>query len=166
MSQWVDYRALNQSVGIAQVLSSYHVRLKPIGRNQLRGRCPLPSHGSERSLESFSVHTAKNVWACHSVSCCEARQGRVGGNILDLVALLEGCSIREAALHVLGGWPAESRACEQLASKGSSSSPPPLRPLPFSLSLGWHPYLGLRGIGPATAVRFGVGYYAGEGFLG
>src|ERR1051326_6631362 len=47
MSQWVDYRALKQNVGIAEVLSSYQVRLKPVGRNQLRGRCPLPTHGSE-----------------------------------------------------------------------------------------------------------------------
>jgi hypothetical protein len=44
----------------------YHVQLKPVGPDQLRGRCPLPTHGSERSRESFSVHTAKNVWACHS----------------------------------------------------------------------------------------------------
>ena len=165
MSQWVDYRALKQSVGIAQVLSCYHVEVKPVGPDQLRGRCPLPTHGSERSRESFSVHTAKNVWACHSASCCAARQGRVGGNVLDLVALLQRCSIREAALQLQGGWPTENRPCEQLASKGSSSSPTPVRPLPFSLRLSWHPYLDHRGVHPATAARFGVGYYAGPGFL-
>lgn len=165
MSPWVDYDALKQSVGIAQVLSSYHVQLKPVGRNQLRGRCPLPTHGSERSRESFSVHTAKNVWACHSASCCAARHGRVGGNILDLVALLERCSIREAALHLQSKWPTGSRPCEQLASRESSSSPAPLRPLPFSLRLSWHPYLDHRDIHPATAARFGVGYYSGPGFL-
>ena len=165
MSEWVDYRALKQSLGIEQVLASYQVRLKSVGRNQLRGRCPLPTHGSERSRESFSVHTAKNVWACHSASCREARQGRVGGNLLDLVALLERCSIREAALRLQSGWPAGGRPCERLASKGSSPSPDPLRPLPFSLPLSWHPYLDRRGVYPATAARFGVGYYAGSGFL-
>src|SRR5215831_20491578 len=165
MSQWVDYRALKQSVGIAQVLSCYQVQVKPVGPDQLRGRCPLPTHGSERSRESFSVHTAKNVWACHSASCCAARQGRVGGNVLDLVALLQRCSIREAALQLQGGWPTENRPCEQLASKGSSSSPTPIRPLPFSLRLSWHPYLDHRGVHPATAARFGVGYYAGPGCL-
>jgi DNA primase len=165
MSQWVDYRALKQSVGIAQVLSSYHVQLKPVGPDQLRGRCPLPTHGSERSRESFSVHTAKNVWACHSASCREARQGHVGGNILDLVAFLERCSIREAALHLQGDWRTGSRPCEELASKGSNSSPTPIRPLPFSLRLSWHPYLDYRGVHPAAAARFGVGYYAGPGFL-
>ena len=151
MSEWVDYRALKQNVGIAEVLSSYHVQLKAVARNQLRGRCPLPTHGSDRSRQSFSVHTEKNVWACHSASCCEARQGRVGGNILDLVALLERCSIREAALRLQSGWLAGSRACEQLASKGNSSSPVLLRPLPFSLRLSWHPYLDRRGVCTATA---------------
>ena len=86
MSQWVDFRALKQSLGIEQVLASYRVELKRVGHHQLRGRCPLPTHGSERSRQSFSVDTAKNVWACHSASCCEVRRGRVGGNVLDLVA--------------------------------------------------------------------------------
>src|SRR5215467_2451331 len=165
MSQWVDYRALKQSVGIAQVLSSYDVQLKPVGPDQLRGRCPLPPHGSERSGESFSVHTAKNVWACHSASCCAARHGRVGGNILDLVALLERCSIREAALHLQSEWATGSKPCQPLASKESSSNPAPLQPLPFSLRLHWHPYLQQRGVDLTTAARFGIGYYAGSGFL-
>lgn len=166
MSEWVDYRALKQSLSIEQVLASYHVRLKSVGRHQLRGRCPLPTHGSDRSGESFSVQTAKNVWACHSASCRNARQGRVGGNLLDLVALLERCSIRDAALRLQNGWPAGGRpGQQQLASKGSSPSADPLRPLPFSLPLSWHPYLERRGVHPTTAARFGIGYYAGRGFL-
>ena len=81
MSGWVDFRELRQGLGIEQVLTSYRVALKHVGLHQLRGRCPLPTHGSERSQESFSVDTAKNVWACHSASCCEARQGRAGSNV-------------------------------------------------------------------------------------
>ena len=69
MSRWVDFRALKQSMGIEQVLASYRVELKRVGHHQLRGPCPLPTHGSERSRQSFSVDTAKNVWACHSTSC-------------------------------------------------------------------------------------------------
>jgi DNA primase len=171
MSQWVDFRMLKQSVSIEQVLAAYRVGLKRVGRHQLRGRCPLPTHGSERSRQSFSVDTAKNVWACHSTSCCEVRQGRVGGNVLDLVAWLEGCSIRDAGLRLQDhecGWRADIRVCEeQLASKGSSgiSSPDPVPPLRFSLHLHWHPYLEQRGISPSTAAWFGIGYYAGSGFL-
>lgn len=70
--------------------------------------CPLPTHGSEQSRESFGVDTSRNVWACHSASCCQARHGKVGGNILDLIACMEVCSIREAALQ-LRAWSDASR---------------------------------------------------------
>ena len=171
MSRWVDFGMLKQNIGIEQVLASYRVELQRAGHNQLRGRCPLPTHGSERSRQSFSVDTAKNVWACHSASCCEARQGRVGGNVLDLVAWLERCSIRDAALRLQDGWCGRRvgmKVCEQqLASKGSSGSSRPdrLPPLTFSLRLRWHPYLEQRAVHPSTAAWFGVGYYAGSGFL-
>jgi 5S rRNA maturation endonuclease (ribonuclease M5) len=95
----------------------------------------------------------------------------VGGNILDLVALLEGCSIRDAALRL------QDRGCgrrdaingdeQQLASKGSSASNSPdrLPPLAFTLPLRWHTYLEQRAVQPSTAAWFGIGYYAGSGFL-
>jgi hypothetical protein len=86
---WVDFRALKHSIRIEVVLEHNGVRLKRVHRDYLRGRCPLPTHSSEQSRESFAVHTGKNVWACQSASCRKARQGRVGGNILDLVAWLE-----------------------------------------------------------------------------
>ena len=54
MSGWVDFRVLKQSVGIEQVLGSYGVKLQRVGHNQLRGRCPLPTHGSQHSRQSFS----------------------------------------------------------------------------------------------------------------
>jgi DNA primase len=172
MIPWVDFGVLKQSIGIEQVLASYRVELQRVGHHQLRGPCPLPTHGSERSRQSFSVDLAKNVWACHSASCCELRQGRVGGNVLDLVAVLEGCSIRDAALRLQDHWyggRARIRVGEhQLASKGSSGSssgPDPLPRLRFSLRLRWHPYLDQRAVHPATAAWFGIGYYAGSGFL-
>jgi DNA primase len=170
-NRWVDFRELKSGIGIEQVLASYDVELQRVGHNQLRGRCPLPTHRSEQSRKSFSVDTAKNVWACHSNSCCEVRQGRVGGNVLDLFALLEGCTIHDAALRLQGrgvGRRAGSNIGEQaLASKGSSAitgpdAPPPLR---FSLRPRWHPYLADRSVHPSTAASFGIGYYAGSGFL-
>jgi 5S rRNA maturation endonuclease (ribonuclease M5) len=126
-------------------------------------------HGSERSKESFQVHTGKNAWACHSASCCRVRRGNVGGNILDLVAYLEGCTIREAALR-LQAWaegPEGTGVSDQLVSKGKNADPgqEELHRLRFCLRLQWHPYLQQRGIDRAIAACFGVGYYAGSGFL-
>ena len=168
MSRWVDFRAIKQSISIEQVLAGYRWPLQRVRRNYLRGRCPLPTHRSTQSQQSFGVDTAKNVWACHSSTCCQARGGRVGGNVLDLVAYLEGCSIQEAALRlrVRCGSAAAIHINDQLVSKGRERSRGEFpAPLPFSLGLHWHPYLQQRGVDLTTAAQFGVGYYAGLGFL-
>jgi DNA primase len=168
-SQWVDFAAVKGSVDIEQVLQHYRVRLKRVRKDYLRGLCPLPTHSSEKSRESFGVDTGRNVWACHSASCCQARRGKVGGNILDLVACMEACSIREAALR-LRGWSdvsGETGLPDQLVSKGKRSdcSQEELPRLSFTLRLQWHPYLERRGIQWQTAAWFGAGYYGGSGFL-
>lgn len=168
-SQWVDFAARKGSVDIEQVLEHYGVRLKRVRKEYLRGPCPLPTHGSAQSRESFGVDTGRNVWACHSASCCQARQGKVGGNILDLVACMEACSIREAALR-LRGWSdvsGQTGLPNQLVSKGKRSgrSQEELPRLSFTLRLQGHPYLEQRGIQGQTATWFGAGYYAGSGFL-
>jgi DNA primase len=162
-SQWVDFSALKGSVDIESVLAHYRVRLKRVRKDYLRGLCPLPTHGSEQSRESFGVDTGRNVWACHSASCCQARNGKVGGNILDLVACMEACSIREAALR-LRGW---SGLLHQLVSKGKRAGrgQEELPRLPFTLRLRWHPYLERREIQRQTSAWFGAGYYGGSGFL-
>jgi DNA primase len=171
MTNWVDFRALKHRIGIESVLEHYGVRLKRVHRHYLRGCFPLPTHSSEQSRESFGVHTVNNVWACHSASCCQARQGKLGGTILDLVAYMEGCTIREAALRLQARWGWEAGgapAADPLVSKERSAgrSQEELSRLPFCLPLrAGHPYLEQRGIDRQTAAQFGVGYYAGRGFL-
>ncbi len=168
-SQWIDFAAIKGSVDIEQVLVHYGVRLKRVRKDYLRGLCPLPTHGSEQSRESFGVDTGRNIWACHSASCCQARHGKVGGNVLDLLACMEACSIREAALR-LRAWmdaPGEARPSDQLVSKGkrAGASQKELSRLSFALRLQWHSYLEQRGIRWSTAAWFGAGYYGGSGFL-
>src|SRR5258708_3108117 len=97
-ANFVDFRTVKQNVSIEQVLEHYNIRLRRTNKTALRGFCPLPTHSSEKSRESFGVDTEKNIWACQSSSCATARQGKKGGNILDLVATMESCSVREAAI--------------------------------------------------------------------
>src|SRR5262249_47014420 len=168
MSEGGDFRALKQSLSIEQVLADYGVRLKRVGGEYLRGRCPLPTHCSGQSRESFGVDLRKNVWACHSASYGKARRGKVGGTVVDLVACMEGCSLREAGLRLQAHGRAErSGFSDQLVSKRKSSDVAIELPrLHFCLRLsGWHPYLQQRAIERQTADRFGIGYYAGQGFL-
>lgn len=98
MSEWVNFRQLKEHTDLADVIRRYGVRLQACGPGCLRGRCPLPTHSSKDSTLSFSINTARNVWACHSQSCIAKRGGAIGGNVLDFVAVMERCTIRNAGL--------------------------------------------------------------------
>jgi DNA primase len=92
----------------------------------------------------------------------------MGGHVIDLVAILERCGLREAGLRlqdwfgVRASHPAPVRVPAMAASAAE-----PNRPLGFTLQRvdTRHPYLTQRGISPATARLFGVGMYHGNGFL-
>jgi hypothetical protein len=164
---WVDFKQLKADVAIEQVLAHYGVHLRRISATELRGRCPLPTHTSSRSRDSFAVNIARNVWSCRSLSCMQARGGRPGGNILDFVALMEGCSIREAALRLQqSSGAAPERFIVPRASRPDpvASENPPLR---FALQYvdATQPYLRSRGVSLRTARAFGLGFYAGKGLL-
>lgn len=164
---WVDFKSVKAKVSMETVLSHYDVRLRRVGVDQFRGRCPLPTHSSARSNNSFSVSFIRNVWSCQSASCIAARSGRVGGNVFDFVAEMERCSIREAALRL------DRPLAENFLPLCTSVYKEPVaytsenRPLSFTLHNidHQHSYVMSRGLSEQTARYFGVGYYDGNGFL-
>ena len=161
---WVDFKQIKADVAIEQVLQRYGVPVRRIG-GELRGPCPLPTHTSRRSRDSFSVNPARNAWSCRSQSCMQARGGKAGGNILDLVALIEGCSVRDAALR-LQDWSGSMPVRAALPTEDISRSAPNA-PLAFTLQHidQHHAYLVQRGLSAETIRAFGVGFYRGHGFL-
>lgn len=180
---WVDYKEVKAAVSMEMVLDRYGVAVRRVNKTYLRGRCPLPTHTSDGSKESFGVSTEKNAWACQSQSCVSARGGRRGGNVLDFVAVMESCTVRAAALKLQSwfmgeGSKNENRApaapAELIAEKrelvGESVSATDKAgnvPLPFALKgidLS-HPYLMHRGITRETAELFGVGFFPGKGLM-
>src|SRR2546422_10601275 len=96
-TNWVSYEQVKAAVSLEMVLARYGVAVRRVNKTYLRGMCPLPTHGSDRGKESFGAQTEKNAWACQSQSCVSARAGRKGGNVLDFVAVMEGCTVRDAA---------------------------------------------------------------------
>ena len=173
---WGDYRAVKAAVSMEMALANYGVLLQHVGDGCLRGRCPLPTHSSVHSRMSFMVNTEKNAWVCHSDSCAAGRGGQIGGNVLDFVAAMEKCSIREAAsrlqtwftLPVGDVWPAP---CPLQPSEVGNRDPSPAAganaALPFSLTrIDYsHPYLANRGVDLETARHFGIGYNRGAGSM-
>jgi DNA primase len=115
----------------------------------------------------------------------KGRGGRRGGNVLDFVAVMESCTIREAALK-LQAWfmgegaqknsgapaaPAElvAKRKEPIGEsvKGDGGGVVSNKPLPFTLRDvdASHLYLAERGITRETADRFGVGFFLGKGSM-
>src|SRR5258708_20059835 len=91
---WVSFDEIKKVVTLQMAIERYGIPLRRVNANSLRGKCPLPTHGSEKSNESFTATLNKGVggaWACQSQSCAKAR-GRVGGNGLDFFAATEHCS--------------------------------------------------------------------------
>jgi DNA primase len=92
----------------------------------------------------------------------------MGGHVIDLVAIMERCSLREAGLRLQDWFSVRaSHPAPVRPPAMASSATPPNRPLGFALQGidAQHPYLTQRGISTATARLFGMGMYDGNGFL-
>jgi DNA primase len=175
MSGWVSFRTVKESVSMEMALASYGVRLNRLNESYYRGKCPLPAHRSGSSALSFVVNVDKNAWACHSASCSAARGGRIGGNVIDFVAAMEGCSVRDAALK-LQDWFALRLPAPAFVSPATRPGSEPAafpevpeanEPLSFRFAAvdHVHPYLAARGVDVETARLFGVGYHLGKGLM-
>jgi DNA primase len=164
-NNWVDFRQLKEQTSIECVVAHYGVSLRRVA-SELRGKCPLPMHTSHESHNSFSVNPERNVWSCQSASCMAAREGHAGGTVLDFVALMEHCSVRDAAIRIINIFGASVSMPLRLPASEPAMQEPN-RPLGFVLRDidACHPYLGARSIEPSTARTFGVGFYAGAGLL-
>jgi DNA primase len=187
---WVSFEEIKKTVPLVKAIEHYGIPLRRVNANSLRGKCPLPMHGSEKSKESFTATLNKGVggaWACQSQSCIKSR-GRVGGNVLDFVAAMEECSVRDAAIKLQtwflvpaagGGQVPVGKEPHAEIFAGKEPEPQPIsktneagesesnKPLSFTLqNIGHtHPYLIERGLTEETSETFGVGFFPGKGSM-
>lgn len=173
-NNWVDFKAVKAAVSMKAVLDRYGVNWLRKKGNELRGRCPI--HQGE-GQDTFHANLTKNAFHCFS---CHAR-----GNVLDFVAAMEQCSVRDAALK-LKGWftvpmadappGAPAKSPKRSASRSPEEESPPgekregdrvNKPLSFELRGidPSHPYLTARGISRETIERFGAGFFSGKGSM-
>src|ERR1019366_10065942 len=127
-SNWVDFKAVKQSVTMEQILGRYGVKLKKSGK-ELRGKCPI--HQGE-GTDTFHANREKNIFHCFS---CKAR-----GNVLDFVAAMEKCSVRDAGLK-LQEWfslsVGESGAATKAAASTGGKKTAPEKQAPINPPLGF-----------------------------
>ena len=81
MSNWIDFKALRQSLSFESVLKHYGVEVKRKG-DQHHGFCPLPNHNGQKKSQSFSVNLRRGIFQCFGFGA--------KGNVLDFYALMEG----------------------------------------------------------------------------
>jgi len=191
---WVSFDEIKKTVSLETVIHHYGIPLRRVGSNTLRGKCPLPSHSSKESRESFTATLNKGTggaWACQSQSCIKSH-GRVGGNVLDFVAAMEQCSVRDAAIKLqtwflvpaAGNSHARNGGKEPHAEISAGKEPEPElapketngeavgksecnKPLDFQLQKidHAHPYLKERGVTEETGRKFGIGFFPGKGSM-
>jgi len=162
----VDFKAVKSAVSMQMLLDRYQINWLRKSGGELRGRCPIHKGDGQ---DAFHVNVTKNVFNCFS---CHAR-----GNVLDFVAAMEKCSVRDAGLKLkewfaITGEPAtaaaEAKPPEPGKMDGVGESPVVINAaLNFQLKGvdSSHAYLVERGISKETAERFGVGFFAGKGSM-
>lgn len=88
---WVDYRKVKEAVSIEAVLDriGHPYRRRPGGG--LEASCPIHKGHSRRQ---FTVSASGRGFHCFGAGC------RKSGNVIDLVAFLEGLPFRDAAIRL------------------------------------------------------------------
>jgi DNA primase len=171
----IDFAKLKANVPIGAVLGHYGVQTKRRNDTYLVAKCPLPAHSSAESKSSFSVNTEKNLWTCHSDSCKKG-SGMRGGDVIDLVCLMEGYrSPMDGAKRLADLFPQHG---VEPVNDGPSAVPvpsaptaPPVpvqnKPLGFALKdvNPEHPVIQARGISVETAGIYGAGFFPGKGSM-
>ena len=161
----VDFKSIKSLVSMEMVLARYEVNWLRKKEDELRGRCPI--HQGE-GKDTFHVNVLKNVFNCFS---CKKR-----GNILDFVAAMEKCSVRDAGVKIKewfseGGHEMKqgSVAQQKSVTKTAEEKVLPLVNKPLTFELRGvdprHGYLEERGVSVETAEEFGVGYFSGKGSM-
>jgi DNA primase len=95
----LDFEKIKTTAKLTDVLARYKIALRFKGDYAVCV-CPLPTHKKDDSSKSFSINLAGNYWRCFSDSCNANNGGRRGGDVINFVALMEGCKEKEAALKL------------------------------------------------------------------
>lgn len=132
MADYVDFKTVKAEVSVEDVAARYGVALRRTNGSHEKGKCPLPTHTAGDDDKSFSINVSKQVWICHSTACAKGRRGKKGGDVIELVAVMENCSLRDAGLKLASWFGLEMNRADQTTEtisqpdpKGESSSSRP-----------------------------------------
>lgn len=88
---WVDFNLIKAAVTMEMLVVQYGITSLARAGDELRGVCPIHEGKSKRE---FAVNLVKNTFCCFAPTC------KARGNVLDFVAKMERCSVKDAALKL------------------------------------------------------------------
>ena len=164
---WVSFQAVKEAVSMSMLVDHYQINWLRKSKDQLRGRCPI--HDGEGN-RAFHISLSKDAFNCFS---CGAK-----GNVLDFVAAMEKCTVRDAALKITDwfaveqGSAPESKPKSAVARKRRRGKPQEQEKEPVAINppLGFqlrvnaeHEYGAKRGLTAETIAEFGAGMCISKG---
>ena len=94
----LDFNRIKE-IKLTDVLARYKIALR-YKTDYAVCACPLPTHKKGDTSKSFSVNLRGNYFICFSDSCNANNGGKRGGDVINFVALMEGCREKDAALKL------------------------------------------------------------------
>lgn len=134
---FLDFEEIKANNAIETVAEQLGIELKKSGAS-LRGKCPVCESSGDRNM---AVTPTKGVWYCFTAA--------KGGDVLALVAHVQGCSVKEAAQWLSGPQPAKEKKGEKKPDKGFA---------PLDYLAHDHEAVVALGFEPDDAERLGIGY--------
>jgi DNA primase len=116
----LDFNCIKE-IKLTDVLARYKIALRFKGDYAVCA-CPLPSHKKGDNTKSFSINLAGNYFRCFSDSCNANNGGKRGGDVINFVALMEGCREKDAA-QKLADWYGVQNETPQHIAEASKEKP-------------------------------------------
>ncbi len=118
----LDFPKLKE-IKLTDVLARYKIALR-YKTDYAVCACPLPTHKQGDNAKSFSINLAGNYWRCFSDSCNANNGGKRGGDVINFVALMEGCREKDAA-QKLAQWygVVEMKTPQRMAEESKENKP-------------------------------------------
>lgn len=142
-----DFAAIKAQARFDTVLARYGLETTGQGAERMI-RCPF----HDDRTPSCAINLDKKLFHCFG---CGAQ-----GSILDFIALMDSCSVADAAQQ-LADWDNVAQPFAETAgvAKERAQQRSGNEPLTFALRLDpHHPYLRVRGVSEKTVARFGLGF--------
>jgi hypothetical protein len=115
----MDFAAV-KLIRVTDVCARYGISLR-FGSEWASAKCPLPTHKAGDNDRTFQVNVKENYWKCWSQSCNE-KAGKKGGDVINLVALLDNSTEYAAAKKLADMFNIENKTASHMEKRREEPS--------------------------------------------